>query len=256
MVLEIGSAGGSCTHRVPGIVIALAFLWCVTLAVSSPANAYLLKQNNPDLCTSDEPDHANPLACNWAFDNIARLKLIEVPAITEGSANLGRLGRTGFAISQLTIDQVGEDHTNSVASMLPWDRQAGVARDLSSRTGIIIEAAQLRSEEFLLLPAAFNPAFLADFVNYYACAAAHTFIFSGALDGRSDAPHVTERSKASKEAVCLDMAGADCRKAKSRFEPRRRYFNSEAQCKYRAKLIYTPIHNSVPPRSIWKSRAP
>lgn len=256
MVLTIRSTIRSGIRGIIGALLAFVIATWTGLFMADPAGAFLFSTDNPDICTNTGPNGAAAIPCVWSFETIASVKSTVVTGVTEGSANLGRLGRVGFATSDLTVDQIGEDHTNSEASMLSWDRQIGIARDLSTRIGIKIDVAKLRSEEFLLLPAAFNAAFLSDFVNFIACGTAHTFIFSGALDGRSDAPHVTERSQASKESVCLDIAGADCKGVEARFEPRRRYFNSDVQCHYGAKVTYTPTYKPVPRRPIWYAPTP
>src|SRR5690606_32035019 len=129
---------------------------------------------------------------------------------TEELANFGRLERIGFTTSELTIEESVSALASGSSELLSWDREIGIADQLTDSMHVAVDTSALSSSHFLLMPATFNEAYLADFVDFTACATAYTFIFSGALDGRSDAPYVTHRWQEMKLDVCLDIAGADC----------------------------------------------
>jgi hypothetical protein len=166
-------------------------------------------------------------ACVWTFETIA----LERSAEDDGAAGApGRLRRAGFATSTLTIEETVARLSEGAAALLPWDRQAGIARELALAMGIGVDGGSLRSPHFLLMPAVFNEAYLADFIDFVACQTAHTFIFAGALDGRGDAPYVTRRWSAMKVPICLEIEGADCSAKHLRYEPARMYFRMDYPC--------------------------
>ena len=214
----------------PGFAVILATL--IAAALAGPAQAYRLaddRAHNP--CRIAAAAEAPDRACGWTFESIARIRTIALNRADE-LANLGRLERIGFATSDLTIEETITELASGRASLLSWDREVGIADQLTAALDIAVDTGALRSTLFLLMPAAFNEAYLSDFVDFTACATAHTFIFSGALDGRSDAPYVTHRWQEMKVDVCLDIAGADCSKAALEVEPARLYFHSDWPCRY------------------------
>lgn len=207
----------------------------VTLALAvlaAPADAYLLSDDRPhNPCRIVSSVESSGDACGWTFEGIARVQSIAHGA-SEALANRGRLKRLGFETSDLTIEDTLTELASGRAGLLPWDREIGIADELMASMGVSVDTASLSSDHFLLMPATFNEAYLSDFVDFTACQTAYTFIFAGALDGRSDAPYVTHRWEEMKVDVCLDFAGADCSKAELEVEPARLYFHSNWPCRY------------------------
>lgn len=230
-------SGGAFTDGLSAAVFSVLLI-ALSLNSATPATAFSLDHQFALTCEPSLIDSRTGSECRWNFGTITRIQTENAKKISDISANQGRLGRDGFAISDLTTEQTVARLAEGADAALSWDRQVGIARELSAAMSVGINTRSLTSQLFLLMPAAFNTAYLSDFMNFTACTTAHTFIFAGALDGRSDARHVTVRSKDAKENICLDIKGAACSGVEPKFRSARRYFHSDWQCRYHTKFPY------------------
>ena len=209
----------------------------LTVLLSGGAQARLMADDGTrEVCRIAVPSDVGDDTCGWTFETITRVRT-PTATPTEEMENFGRLARIGFTISDLTLEESITAVASGRTAPLSWDREIGIADQLSDAMNVPVDTGTLGSALFLLMPATFNEAYLSDFVDFVACATAHTFIFSGALDGRSDAPYVTHRWLEMRPHVCLDIAGADCSKKGSRIDPARLYFRNDWPCRYSPRRV-------------------